>query len=81
MCLDMQQAGLGSCSESDISICVLTTVISHNQETGQLIIDCGWMGTSMQCGDEPIGYGHFVGEPSLRYANFCTGVLLMNFLV
>ncbi|XP_062518878.1 D-serine dehydratase-like isoform X2 [Corticium candelabrum] len=67
---DMQQAGLGSCSESDISICVLTTVISHNQETGQLMIDCGWMGTSMQCGDEPIGYGHFVGEPSLRIAGF-----------
>jgi D-serine deaminase-like pyridoxal phosphate-dependent protein len=65
--LDMQQASIGSCSESDIAVSVLTTVISHKTDSGYLIIDCGWMGTSQQHDAEPVGYGHFIGEPDLKY--------------
>ena len=62
----MEQAGIGSCLESDIAVTVLTTVVSHNTDCGHMIIDCGWTGTSKQHGAEPVGYGHFVGEPDLR---------------
>jgi D-serine deaminase-like pyridoxal phosphate-dependent protein len=58
---DLVMAGLGVCSESDIALSVLCTVIGHQKEKGWIVTDAGWMamsrdrGTSRQRVDQ--GYG------------------------
>lgn len=58
---DLVMAGLGVCSESDIALSVLCTVIGHQKEKGWIVTDAGWMamsrdrGTSGQSVDQ--GYG------------------------
>ncbi len=58
---DLFQAGLGVCSVADISLSVLTTVISHKASHQRLIIDAGGLAlskdhsTAMQTADP--GYG------------------------
>lgn len=58
---DLFQAGLGVCSVADISLSVLTTVISHKPSHRRLIIDAGGLAlskdhsTAMQTSDQ--GYG------------------------
>ena len=58
---DLVMAGLGVCREEEIALSVLTNVIGHQEERGQLIIDAGWMalsrdrGTAAQRVDQ--GYG------------------------
>lgn len=43
---DLFQAGLGVCDEADISLSVLTTVISHKHSHQRLIIDAGGLALS-----------------------------------
>lgn len=43
---DLFQAGLGVCDEADISLSVLTTVISHKHSHRRLIIDAGGLALS-----------------------------------
>ena len=58
---DLVMAGLGVCREDEIALSVLTSVIGHQAERGQLIVDAGWMalsrdrGTASQRVDQ--GYG------------------------
>ncbi|MEE9375020.1 MAG: DSD1 family PLP-dependent enzyme [Rhizobiaceae bacterium] len=58
---DLVMAGIGVCTTDDIALCVLTTVIGHQQEKGWILVDAGWMamsrdrGTAMQTVDQ--GYG------------------------
>lgn len=58
---DLVQAGIGSCTEDDIALSVLATVIGHQRAKGWLIVDAGWMalsrdrGTGRQALDQ--GYG------------------------
>lgn len=58
---DLVMAGLGVCREDEIALSVLASVIGHQAERGQLIIDAGWMalsrdrGTASQRVDQ--GYG------------------------
>lgn len=66
MFFDLFMAGLGVCSESDIALSVLTSVIGHQQKKNWLITDSGWMalsrdrGTAKQKKDQ--GYGLIMGE-------------------
>ena len=58
---DLVQAGLGICTQDDIALSVLATVIGHQREKGWTIIDAGWSalscdrGTAGQAVDQ--GYG------------------------
>lgn len=58
---DLVMAGIGVCTQDDIAISVLTTVIGHQRERGWIMIDAGWMamsrdrGTANQVVDQ--GYG------------------------
>ncbi|GAB4183799.1 MAG: DSD1 family PLP-dependent enzyme [Wenzhouxiangellaceae bacterium] len=58
---DLVMAGLGICAIDDIALSVLATIIGHQHDKQQLIIDAGWMalsrdrGTANQAIDQ--GYG------------------------
>jgi len=58
---DLFMTGLGVCSETDIALSVLTTVIGHQPDRGWILVDAGWMamsrdrGTARQKVDQ--GYG------------------------
>ena len=47
---DLVMSGLGVCSEEDIAIGVLTSVIGHQREKNWLIVDAGWMALSRDRG-------------------------------
>lgn len=49
---DLVMAGLGVCAVEDIAIGVLTSVIGHQAERGQLIVDAGWMALSRDRGTQ-----------------------------
>jgi D-serine deaminase-like pyridoxal phosphate-dependent protein len=58
---DLFMAGLGVCTQQDIALSVLATVIGHQREKGWILVDAGWMamsrdrGTAKQLIDQ--GYG------------------------
>ncbi len=58
---DLVQAGIGICTQDDIALSVLTTVIGHQREKGWTIVDAGWTALSCDRGtatqDEDQGYG------------------------
>ncbi|XP_062518645.1 D-serine dehydratase-like [Corticium candelabrum] len=56
----------GACSEEDIAVSVLTTVVGHYPKTGHMIIDAGWTAISVHKGDDDVGFGRFIGAPELR---------------
>ena len=65
---DLVMRNVGVCSEEDIALSVLTTVIGHQADKGWAIVDAGWMamsrdrGTSKQQRD--YGYGQVCSVPS-----------------
>jgi D-serine deaminase-like pyridoxal phosphate-dependent protein len=58
---DLVMRNVGVCSESDIALSVLTTVIGHQVEKGWAIVDAGWMAMSRDRGTQKqkrdFGYG------------------------
>lgn len=58
---DLVQAGIGVCTQDDIALSVLTTVIGHQREKGWTIVDAGWTALSSDRGtatqDVDQGYG------------------------
>ena len=58
---DLVQAGIGICTQDDIALSVLTTVIGHQREKGWTIVDAGWTALSSDRGtatqDVDQGYG------------------------
>lgn len=58
---DLVMAGIGVCSQDDIAVSVLATVIGHQEDRGWILVDAGWMamsrdrGTATQAVDQ--GYG------------------------
>jgi len=49
---DLVMAGLGVCRPEEIALSVLTSVIGHQSERGQLIVDAGWMALSRDRGTQ-----------------------------
>jgi D-serine deaminase-like pyridoxal phosphate-dependent protein len=47
---DLVMRNVGVCSEADIALSVLTTVIGHQAEKGWAIVDAGWMAMSRDRG-------------------------------
>jgi len=63
---DLFQAYIGSCSEADIAISVLATVISHDPERNRLFLDAGALALSKDRGTGRHGYGRlrdWLGRP------------------
>jgi D-serine deaminase-like pyridoxal phosphate-dependent protein len=58
---DLVMRNVGVCSEGDIALSVLTTVIGHQVEKGWAIVDAGWMAMSRDRGTQKqkrdFGYG------------------------
>ncbi|TNM98057.1 hypothetical protein fugu_014303 [Takifugu bimaculatus] len=64
---DVQQSLIGSCSLEDVAVKVLTRVISHAPHRNQLLVDCGWMGLSLDgAGTLPTGYAVIEGHTDLK---------------
>lgn len=57
---DLVIAGIGVCTEEDIAISVLCSVIGHQRESGWIITDGGWMSMSRDRGTQkqPHDYGY-----------------------
>ncbi|SCX65675.1 DSD1 family PLP-dependent enzyme [Variovorax sp. EL159] len=58
---DLVMRNVGVCTEDDIALSVLTTVIGHQAEKGWAIVDAGWMAMSRDRGTQKqrhdFGYG------------------------
>ena len=58
---DLVMRNVGVCSEGDIALSVLTTVIGHQADKGWAIVDAGWMAMSRDRGTgkqaQDFGYG------------------------
>ncbi len=58
---DLVMRNIGVCSEEDIALSVLTTVIGHQADKGWAIVDAGWMAMSRDRGTQSqscdFGYG------------------------
>ena len=67
---DLVMAGVGVCSDEDIALSVLTTVIGHQVERGWVLVDAGWMAMSRDRGTQaqPVdqGYGLVCGLDGRR---------------
>jgi D-serine deaminase-like pyridoxal phosphate-dependent protein len=71
---DLVMRNIGVCSESDLALSVLTTVIGHQAEKGWAIVDAGWMAMSRDRGTQKqacdFGYGQVCdvhGQPMQGY--------------
>jgi D-serine deaminase-like pyridoxal phosphate-dependent protein len=71
---DLVMKNIGVCSEADIALSVLTTVIGHQAEKGWAIVDAGWMAMSRDRGTQSqacdFGYGQVCdlhGKPIAGY--------------
>jgi D-serine deaminase-like pyridoxal phosphate-dependent protein len=83
---DLVMAGVGVCTQADIALSVLCSVIGHRADTGWVITDAGWMamsrdrGTQQQAHDWGYGAvcdadGRAIPELAFREANQEHGVL------
>jgi D-serine deaminase-like pyridoxal phosphate-dependent protein len=71
---DLVMRNVGVCSEEDIALSVLTTVIGHQADKGWAIVDAGWMAMSRDRGTQSqscdYGYGQVCdaqGKPLRGY--------------
>ncbi|KAJ7372841.1 hypothetical protein OS493_016764 [Desmophyllum pertusum] len=64
---DYQQFLIGSCTMNDIAVRVLTRVIGHYPDRGQILIDCGWTGLSLDSlGKLRTGFCYFEDHSNLK---------------
>jgi D-serine deaminase-like pyridoxal phosphate-dependent protein len=72
---DLVMKNIGVCSESDIALSVLTTVIGHQAEKGWAIVDAGWMAMSRDRGTQKqlqdFGYGQVCDVNGAPIAGYC----------
>ncbi|WP_268796546.1 DSD1 family PLP-dependent enzyme [Pseudomonas huanghezhanensis] len=63
---DLVMHNIGVCRPDELALCVLTTVIGHQQEKGWIIVDAGWMAMSRDRGTQrqrrDFGYGQVCTE-------------------
>ena len=86
---DLVMRNVGVCSEEDIALSVLTTVIGHQADKGWAIVDAGWMAMSRDRGTQSqqcdFGYGQVcdaLGKPlpgyTMHSANQEHGIIARN---
>ncbi|MES2786254.1 MAG: DSD1 family PLP-dependent enzyme [Pseudomonadota bacterium] len=59
---DLVMANVGVCSQDDIALSVLTTVIGHQREKGWAIVDAGWMAMSRDRGTQSQAHDYSYGQ-------------------
>ncbi len=59
---DLVMRNIGVCSEDDIALSVLTSVIGHQTDKGWAIVDAGWMAMSRDRGTEKQSYDFGYGQ-------------------
>jgi D-serine deaminase-like pyridoxal phosphate-dependent protein len=71
---DLVMCNIGVCTDADVALSVLTTVIGHQPDKGWAIVDAGWMAMSQDRGtrgrDVDYGYGQVCtldGTPIKNY--------------
>lgn len=71
---DLVMANVGVCTQQDIALSVLTTVIGHQPEKGWAIVDAGWMAMSRDRGTgsqkHDYGYGQVCDENGAAIAGY-----------
>ena len=57
---DLVMCNVGVCTQDDVALSVLTTVIGHQRDKGWALVDAGWMAMSRDRGtqDQAIDYGY-----------------------
>ena len=67
---DLDQVGIGACTQGDIALSVLATVIGHNRRAGRILIDAGALAlskdVSAQAFMDKVGYGWVCRPEDLR---------------
>lgn len=70
---DLVMAGIGVCTLDDIAVSVLTSVIGHRADKGQIMVDAGWMALSRDRGtaSQPVdqGYGLVCDEHGMPWTD------------
>ncbi|WP_048439889.1 DSD1 family PLP-dependent enzyme [Caenimonas sp. SL110] len=59
---DLVMANVGVCTQDDIALSVLTTVIGHQREKGWAIVDAGWMAMSRDRGTQSQAHDYGYGQ-------------------
>lgn len=59
---DLVMRNVGVCTEQDIALSVLTTVIGHQEDKGWAIVDAGWMAMSRDRGTQKQKRDFFYGQ-------------------
>jgi len=86
---DLFMAGVGVCTQDDIALSVLATVIGHQPEKGWILVDAGWMamsrdrGTANQRVDQYYGVvcdlqGRPLGDLVMKETNQEQGILMLR---
>jgi threo-3-hydroxy-D-aspartate ammonia-lyase len=58
---DLVMAGIGVCTQEEIALSVLTSVIGHQEDKGWIIVDAGWMAMSRDRGTQKQTVDHGYG--------------------
>src|SRR5471032_1354806 len=75
---DLVMAGLEVCTVDDLALSVLTTVIGHQRDTGNIIVDAGWMAMSRDQGTASQTIDQRYGIVCDEQGNILKDVLLMD---
>ncbi len=75
---DLVMANVGVCSQDDIALSVLTTVIGHQREKGWAIVDAGWMAMSRDRGTQSQAQDYGYGQVCDAQGRPMDGYLLIS---
>lgn len=75
---DLVMRNVGVCTEDDIALSVLTTVIGHQQEKGWAIVDAGWMAMSRDRGTQKQKHDVGFGQVCTEDGKVLEGVILSS---
>ncbi len=75
---DLVMRNVGVCTEDDIALSVLTTVIGHQQEKGWAIVDAGWMAMSRDRGTQKQPHDFGFGQVCTEDGTLLEGYILSS---
>ena len=78
MFFDLVQSGVGVCSQNEIALSVLTSVISCNPGKNSLVIDAGWMVLSRDRGTSGQGIDYGYGQVCDLSGNRMDGLIVVT---
>lgn len=75
---DLVMRNVGVCTDDDIALSVLTTVIGHQQEKGWAIVDAGWMAMSRDRGTQKQQHDFGFGQVCTEDGKVLEGYILSS---